>query len=443
MKIIFLTLVDIRDVEAHGIYTDLMRKFRDEGHDVVIVSPRERRTGEAMRLFDDHGVRILAVKTLNIQKTNIVEKGIGTLLLERQFCKAIQKHLGQEQFDLILYSTPPITFSGVIKWLKKHSPKAVSYLMLKDIFPQNAVDMGMFSEKSLFYKYFRNQEVELYKLSDYIGCMSPANVQFLLRHNPYIDPATVGLAPNSIDLPEADEVRSERWHQQADAVSSGSDTSESSPAPSASASEPNSQFSILNSQLRQKYALPLGKPIFVYGGNLGRPQGIGFMLECMERVKDRGDCHFLIVGSGTEYPKIQEWMEREKPSNITLFARLPKDDYERLVAACDAGLIFLDHRFTIPNFPSRLLSYLACSLPVVVASDPNCDMGPIAEEAGFGRFCESNDSAAFARIIDDLTSHPEKMKEMGRKGLAFLKANYLTENTYSQICEQIKLTIDN
>jgi len=66
-------------------------------------------------------------------------------------------------------------------------------------------------------------------------------------------------------------------------------------------------------------------------------------------------------------------------------------------------------------------------------------MGPIAEEAGFGRFCESNDSAAFARIINDLTSNPEKMKEMGRKGLAFLKEHYLTEHTYNQICEQIRL----
>jgi len=37
-------------------------------------------------------------------------------------------------------------------------------------------------------------------------------------------------------------------------------------------------------------------------------------------------------------------------------------------------MIFLDYRFQIPNFPSRLLSYMAAGMPVIVATDPNTDM---------------------------------------------------------------------
>lgn len=82
MNVIFLTLVRITDIEASGIYQDLMRKFRDEGHQVYIVSPSERRLGQVTQLSENHGVKILNVKTLNIQKTNIIEKGLGTLLIE-------------------------------------------------------------------------------------------------------------------------------------------------------------------------------------------------------------------------------------------------------------------------------------------------------------------------------------------------------------------------
>lgn len=142
-------------------------------------------------------MHILNVKTLNIQKTNIEEKGIGTLLIENQFKAAIKKHLSDVRFDLITYSTPTITFTNVVKYLKKKNLDAISYLQLKAIFPQNAVDIGMFGEKSLFNWFFRKKEKALYKVSDFIGCMSPANVEFVLKHNPEVKADRVSVAGDS------------------------------------------------------------------------------------------------------------------------------------------------------------------------------------------------------------------------------------------------------
>ena len=110
MNILFLTIYRINNISEKGIYTDLMRKFRDEGHNVYIVSPSERRYNEPSRLHVHDGVNILNVKTLNLQKTNVIEKGFGTLLIEKQYLNAIKKHFASVNFDLILYSTPPITF---------------------------------------------------------------------------------------------------------------------------------------------------------------------------------------------------------------------------------------------------------------------------------------------------------------------------------------------
>lgn len=396
MNVIFLTLFRIKDIEARGIYEDLMRKFRNEGHQVYIICPVERREGLKTSLVEQNGVKILNVKTLNIQKTNVAEKGIGTLLIESQYIKAIKKYLSNVSFDLITYSTPPITFTNAVKYLKKQNPNAVSYLQLKDIFPQNAVDIGMFGEKSFFYWFFRRKEKALYKVSDYIGCMSPANVQFVLKHNTEVAPSKVEVAPNSIELSHS------------------------------------ASFDITEKiSIREKYGIPTDKPVFIYGGNLGKPQGIDYLVKCLDANKLRNDCYFVVVGSGTDYKLISDWYKQNKDANVKLMSFLPKEDYDTLVRSCDVGLIFLDHRFTIPNYPSRMLSYLENKMPVLCATDVNTDIGKIAEENGFGCWCESVKPEDFTTLVDKVLA--SDMKAMGEKGYQFLKENYLVEHTYNKI----------
>jgi glycosyltransferase involved in cell wall biosynthesis len=251
MNILFLTVSRIDNLDKRGIYTDLLRYFIKKGHKVHIVSPTERRFGSDTHLIEKTDYSILKVKTLNIQKTNIVEKGIGTVLLEYQYKKAISKYYRDIKFDLILYSTPPITLTRIIEKIKKKD-NAKTYLLLKDIFPQNAVDIGMMSDSGILYKSFRRKEKKLYRLSDYIGCMSPANVDFLLKHNPEIDSETVEVCPNSVklekDLPVIDK-----------------------------------------SVLKVEYGIPSDATVFIYGGNLGKPQGLDFLLNVLETNRNKKD----------------------------------------------------------------------------------------------------------------------------------------------------------
>lgn len=397
------------DIAQRGIYSDLMRKFHDEGHNVYIVTPYERSMKKSTELIEQNGVHILGVKTLNLQKTNIIEKGVGQVLVEGQYKRAINKYLKGISFDLILYSTPPITFPKVIYFLKQQNPKAKTYLLLKDIFPQNAIDIGMMTKtglKGLLYRQFRKKEKKLYQFSDFIGCMSPANVEYVLKHNREIARDRVEVAPNSLSLMEE-----------------------------LSSSDERNKRLTERRYIRHKYGLHIDVPIFLYGGNLGKPQGIDFLIKCLDANKKREDCMFLIVGDGTEYKKLEIWMNDGHPQNVKLMQRLPKDDYDMLVGGCDVGLIFLDHRFTIPNYPSRLLSYLENKMPVICATDPNTDIGRIAEENGYGYWCESNSVEAFTVMLDKMI-HSD-LKAMGEKGYQFMKANYQVENTYNTIISHV------
>lgn len=393
----------VKNIQASGIYNDLMRKFRDEGHSVYIVYPNERRSGLPTTLVNEDDIQCLGVRTLNVQKANVIEKGIGQLLLESQFKSALKKYFQGIKFDLILYSTPPITFNNVIKYAKKVSgDKAITYLLLKDIFPQNAIDLGMLSKdgiKGILYKMFRKKEEELYCISDYIGCMSPANVEYVLKYNPSVNRSKVEVAPNSYDIPDISEI-------------------------------------IDKDAIRRKYNLPTDKPIFIYGGNMGKPQGIPFLVDCMRAVKDREDCHFLLVGDGTEYPKLETFVKENNPKSVSVFRRLPKEDYDALATACDVGLIFLDYRFSIPNYPSRLLPYLMGKKPIIATTDPNCDTGPIAEDNGYGFYCPSNSVEDFVMVVDKMLFSDRK--QMGENAYQYFLNNYTTEHTYNAIVKHLK-----
>ena len=401
MKILFLSLLEIHSLDDHNIYSDLLREFVKNGHEVYAVSPVERRYHEKTHIISLDHCEILRPAIGNIQKTNLIEKGMTTLTLESRIQSAIRKYWKGIRFDLILYSTPPITLTGVIQKIKNRD-HAKTYLMLKDIFPQNALDMGMLRTsglRGLLYRYFRGKEKHLYEVSDRIGCMSPANAEYLIRHNPQIPAEKVEICPNAVDPISYSVTDQERR------------------------------------SLREKYGIPQDRRVFVYGGNLGRPQCVPFIIECIRACRDLEKAFFLVAGSGTDYHKLTDFVSQEHPKNLLLLEKLPVEEYNRMVAACDAGLIFLDHRFTIPNFPSRLLSYMQAGLPVLACTDSHTDVGQVITDHGFGWWCESTDAEAFAetvqRAMDQLPLNCEQMQKL-------LNTEFSVRNSYqiiSRFCE--------
>ncbi|PTJ60129.1 glycosyltransferase WbuB, partial [Mammaliicoccus sciuri] len=148
MNIIFLTLIDFKTTNDYGIYHDFINELKKYSNKIVVVSPNERRNKHITEIISEDKVDILKVKTGNITKTNKIEKGISTLFIEKNFQKAINQYYKHTKFDLIVYSTPPMTFSKLISNLK-YKNNAKTYLLLKDIFPQNAVDLKMFKSTGI------------------------------------------------------------------------------------------------------------------------------------------------------------------------------------------------------------------------------------------------------------------------------------------------------
>lgn len=398
MNILFITLLDFSSLDTHNLYTDLLNEFVKNGHHVSIVSPTERRKKQKTHFIYGEGYEILKIKIGNITKTNLFEKGISTLLIETRYISAIKKYFKKKSFDMVIYSTPPITFTKIINYLKRKN-NTYAYLLLKDIFPQNAIDLNIFKKsgvKGLLYEYFRRKEQKMYRISDSIGCMSEANKHYIVDHNPDINPSIVHVNPNSI-FPFPIEIDST---QKRDIFS--------------------------------KYNLPFDKKIFIYGGNLGKPQGIDFLIECIKQNEKRTDVLFLIVGDGTEYEYLNKTINNSKIQNTVLLKTISKHDFNILLKICYAGFIFLDKRFTIPNYPSRLLSYLQAEIPIIAATDNTTDIGIDIINSNIGLWSLAGDVNGFNANIERMLNIHER-NVFASNTFTTLKNKYNVVYSYQQI----------
>ncbi len=259
MDVLYLTLSN-PELHSTGIYADLLNALVERGHKLTIVYA----DGEAEKTFltEEKGVRILTVKVGRQFGVSFFQKGKNLLLLEPKMKRAVKKYFRKEKFNLVLYATPPITFGKVVKYCKKQFG-SLNYLMLKDIFPQNAVDIGLIKERSLIHKIFSKKEKELYRASTFIGCMSKANAEYIQKHHPEISKKKIEIFPNTMKVPPY--IEKEALHIQT-----------------------------------EKLGVPKGAVVFVFGGNMGKPQALEFLVNGVRTMEGYKKAYFLFVGKGSE-----------------------------------------------------------------------------------------------------------------------------------------------
>jgi glycosyltransferase involved in cell wall biosynthesis len=378
-----------------NLYTDLVEEFKNKGHDVYVAAILEKKYGESTYIKEEkNGLKVLRIKSGNLFKVNYIIKGITSLSLPYLFKKAIKKYFNSIRFDLIIYPTPPITLAPIVSFLKKRD-KCKTYLILRDIFPQNAKDLGMINN-NLIFEYFRKKEKILYDISDHIGCMSRGNIDYVVKHN-NIDPNKLELLYN--------------WKREI----------------------------ILKNEVidyRKKYGLE-NKFVAIFGGNIGYAQELTFLLKLAKIYKNREDIIFLIVGDGIERERIENIVKKENLKNVLIKDPLPREEYDQLIKVCDVGLVNLSHNFTIPNFPSKSTGYFESGIPILAATDKNTDFGKLLEETKTGLWSETGDLKSYQENFEKLLNDKSLREKLGKKGKDFFEENMKVQSAYSIISKHM------
>lgn len=383
MKLLYIATSFPEPHKGATIYTDLAEALYEAGHQITVAVSEQPKNLSQTILKKERGFDVLRVVTGNYYDVSIIEKGITTLMIPIKMRHGISKYLSNEEFDFVLYEAPPVTNAQLVSWAKQKF-NCPSYLMLKDIFPQNAVDIGMMKKDGLLYKFFAKKEKKLYDSASVIGCMSEANRNYILEHNAFINPNKVELFPNTKKI--TDEYLSKDF------------------------------------AMRQQYSIPEDACVFLFGGNMGKPQYVDLLCDAVVECRDDKNIFFLFVGRGTERHKLEKIIIDYEIKNALLLENLPRDTYEQVIKECDVGLIVLHPDFTIPNYPSRILSYLEYAKPVLAATDKATDIKELIEEIDCGEWTWSGDLGSFVDKIRKM-ANSNNLSERGMKGRKYIVNN--------------------
>ncbi|UJH67013.1 glycosyltransferase family 4 protein [Allomuricauda sp. SCSIO 65647] len=396
MRVLFLGLAVPYLHYSQNLYSELIIEFHERGDDITLIAPAYYDDDVGLEL--ENGVPVIRVKTLELFDSGKIIKGLANLLLPWQYKRALKKHKIDLNFDLVIMPTPPITLTSLAHWFKKKYGSTL-YLVMRDIFPQNAIDLGLMREGSLVYNYFRKQEKKTYQVFNSIGCMSQGNIDYVLKHNPEMNGEKFHLLPNWGPLRPL--LKSEEI-----------------------------------AALKKKYGTQ-GKFVAIYGGNIGLPQKVENIAHLAKEFKEYKDIFFMIIGHGTRNEQLKEIIEKEKLENIRFVTeKLDAAEYFEVLQIADVGLISLSEDFTIPNIPSKALAYYNAKKPIFASIDTNTDFGSILEENDSGVWGEAGNYKQLKEKFLYLYNNRGRCEEMGMNGYNYFKKTLLTSDAYNIIKEE-------
>jgi colanic acid biosynthesis glycosyl transferase WcaI len=185
-----------------------------------------------------------------------------------------------------------------------------------------------------------------------------------------------------------------------------------------------------------------GKFVVCYIGTMGMAHGLETLIAAAELLReDFPQAVFLMIGEGAEKERIVELARARHLSNIIFLGQQPRDQIPAYIAGADVCLVMLKKSELFKTvMPTKLLEYMACEKPVVVAVDGQARK--LVEESSSGVFVEPGDSQALANSIRALASDAAARQKMGSNGREYIVRHLSREQTartYIEVLEKLKV----
>lgn len=368
---------------------DLAHELKFNGHEVSIITISES-IEQDFNISIEDGIRVLRVKSGKINGANKFQRTVNEIRISSIIWNKGQTFFKNNSCDLVVWYSPTIFFSSLVLNIKKKY-NAKSYLILRDIFPQWALDTGIL-KKGIIFNYFRKKELKQYSAADIIGVQSPANLKYFNR--------------NGLDVKYKIEVLY-NWT--------------------------NLNENIVNkSNFRIQFNL-LDKVVFFYGGNIGQAQDMDNIINLAYQLRNDNRAHFLIVGDGSEVLRLKKLILDLKITNIDIIDAVEQSVYLSMLSEFDIGLISLDKKFKTPNFPGKMLGYLYFSKPILASINSGNDLEEILDEYNAGLVSINGDNIQLLENALYLIDNPHVRNKMGNNGRLLLENLFSVSNAAKQI----------
>ena len=363
---------------------DLSREFVRQGHALTVMLPTAD-LGTPWALEESDGVQVLRLRAPKTKDINYVSRTINEFLMPFAMLRNLRKSpLAAERWDGVVWYAPSIFHGPLANALKKASG-CNGYLIIRDIFPEWAVDMGLMG-RGLPYKFFKSVADYQYSVADVIGIQTEGNqAYFADRPN------------NRIEVLQ-------NWL--ADAPNVGCSTA------------------VADGKLA-------GRTIFVYAGNMGVAQGMGVMLDLAERLRSRTDIGFLFVGRGSDAQRLRLDTDKRGLDNVEFHDEIDPTEIPGLYAQCHIGIVALDPRHKTHNIPGKFLSYMQAGLPVLASINPGNDLEGMILREGVGRVSTDQGVETLRRLALELVDEVKSAEKVGGNAAVAERCRALSAKLFS------------
>lgn len=331
---------------------DLSREIIRQGHTLTVLLPSTNLV-ERWSLNTVEGVEVLRLSAPRIKDIGYVRRTIGEWYMPYAMMRNLQHSpLANACWDGVLWYSPSIFHAPLVRSLKIAN-KCKGYLIIRDIFPEWAVDLGLM-RKGLAYRFFQLIAKAQYDAADIIGVQTPGNLSYFDGWLCDRQGRQLEVLQNWLGAPASD-----------------------------------------SCQIRVADTPLAGRKIFVYAGNMGIAQNISIFIDLAHRLQDQRDLGFLFVGRGSEVVRLRQRSESLGLDNVVFHDEISPDEIPDLYSQCHAGIVALDHRHKSHNIPGKFLTYLQSGLPVLANVNNENDLANLVRQESIGQVCETN-------ALDDL-----------------------------------------
>jgi len=375
---------------------DLTREIARQGHELTVLLP-DSSLDSPWSLTPYHGAQILRLKAPKTKDIGYVRRVLGELFMPYAMRKNLRKSpMASEKWDGVIWYSPSIFHGPLIQSLKRQGG-GKGYLIIRDIFPDWAVDLGLMRRGPAYY-FFAKIAQSQYAIADIIGVQTQGNLPYFSKWQANNPERVLEVLPNWLDR--------------------ATDTPCS---------------------IRVDKTALAGKTIFVYAGNMGIAQGIDIMIDLAARMASRTDIGFLFVGRGSEVPALKDKARALALKNVLFFDEISPDEIPKLYAQCHAGIVALDPRHKSHNIPGKFLTYIRSGLPVLANVNPGNDLAELIRIHNVGGVCESHKlddlEAHCTALVDNLATNPNYASQC----TALFRDQFAVQHTVERLVAQLLL----
>ena len=380
---------------------ELAQELCARDHQVTVITTWPKynlEEGQHPRVFTqkevEQGITVLRIKTLPHHNVNYLLRGIAQLLMPLQFLRKLRQH--QIQPDAIVVYSPPLPLAFVGRWFGRNSRFVLN---VQDIFPQNAIDLGILSNP-LQIRFFRALEGFAYNSADVVTVHSGGNHNTILQQYPNLG-IKLRILHNWVDLDQH-------------------------------------QTDITHIDFRSKWNIKQ-KHVAIFAGVIGPSQYLELVLHVAKQMQGENELLFLLVGDGKEKKKLQKIAKEKSLSNVLFEGFVAREAYPDLLRICSIGLVCLSPLNQTPVVPGKILGYMASGLPVAAFLQSSSDGHSIIKAAQCGFSVDSGDKDACVQAMRGLMSHSDAFAELGQKGKSYATEHFSKEVCVSQLETMLQL----